>query len=263
MNKLPIIFLFAVLLISAPVTVFADLKVITAKESDLPFELSPSKFSNSPSKFSNSVSKFSNSPSKFSNSPSKFDNSPSKFENGKSGNRRLLLEQEGSYFYIGYYVWGDDGLVNFFSPNGTRMFYSPSDTDALFGGENGEFCGTLATLKDEKVLVLTEKGQLAFMKEGVSLSNQPAGKPRRNSGQYSGGSSGHWIQENIDSGSMVVLEDGSIWKIDPLDKIEAMLWLPISNITIIRSNDGSPGYDYLLINTDDGEKAHAKYLGSK
>lgn len=263
MKKLPISVLFLVLLIASPVTAFADLKVITAKESDLPFELSPSKFSNSPSKFSNSVSKFSNSPSKFSNSPSKFDNSPSKFDNGPSGNRRLLLEKEGSYFCIGYYVWGDDGLINFFSSNGERLFYSPAETDALFGGEDGEFCGTLATLKDEKVLVLTEKGQLAFVKEGISLSSQPAAKPKQNTGKYSGGSSGHWIQENIDSGSMMVLEDGSIWGIDPLDKIDAMLWLPISNITIVTSDNGSPGYEYLLINTDDGEKAHAKYLGSK
>ena len=263
MNILPINILFLVLLLAAPVSVIADLKVIIAKESDLPFALSPSKFSNSASKFSNSVSKFSNSPSKFSNSPSKFDNSSSKFDNGKSGDRRLLLEQEVSYFYIGYYVWGDDGLINFFSSKGKRLFYSPSETDALFDGKNGKFCGTLATLKAEKVLVLTEKGQLAFMTEGISLSSQVAGKPKPNSGQYSGGSSGHWIQENIDSVSMIVLEDGSIWKIDPIDKIEAMLWLPISNITIVTSNNGSPGYDYLLINTVDGEKAHAKYLGRK
>lgn len=263
MKRLQIGIVFLVFLVAAPATVFADLKVIIAKESDLPFELSPTKFSNSPSKFSNSVSKFSNSPSKFSNSPSKFDNSPSKFDNGKSGNRRLLLEREGDYFYIGYYVWGEDGLINFFSSNGERLFYSPSETDALFGGEDGEFCGTLALLKDEKVLVLTEKGQLAFMKEGISLSSQPASKPKQNSGQYSGGSSGHWIQENVDRGSMMILEDGSIWKIDPMDKIDAMLWLPISNITIVTSDDGKPGYDYLLINTDDGEKAHAKYLGSK
>ena len=263
MNRFRISVIFVVLFLSSPITVLADLKVITAKESDLPFELSASRFSNSPSKFSNSVSKFSNSPSKFSNSPSKFDNSPSRYENGRSGNRRLLLEQEANIIYIGYYVRGDDGLMNFFSSNGTRMFYSPSDTDALFGGENGEFCGTLATLNGEKVLVLTEMGQLAFMKEGVSLSSQPAGKPSDNPGSSSGGSSGHWIQENIDSGSMMVLEDGSIWKIDPLDKVEAMLWLPFSNITIVPSNDGSPGYDYLLINTDDGEKAHAKYLGRR
>ena len=263
MNKFLTIFVLIVLLIAAPISAFANLKVIIARESDLPFELSPSKFSNSPSKFSNSISKFSNSPSKFSNSPSKFDNSPSKFDNGSSGNRRLLLEQGGSYFYIGYYVWGDEGLINFFSSKGKRLFYSPPETDALFNGEDGEFCGTLATLKNEKVLVLTEKGQLAFMREGVSLSSQPEGKLRSSIYQYPGGSSGHWIQENINSGSMIVLEDGSIWQIDPLDKIEAMLWLPISNITIIISNNGSLGYGYLLINTDDGEMAHAKYLGSK
>ena len=168
------IFLF-IFLIAAPASVFADLEVIVADESDLPFALSPSKFSNSSSKFSNSLSKFNNSLSKFSNSPSKFDNSPSKFDNSRSGNRRLLLAKEGSYFYIGYYVWGDDGLINFFSSGGKRLFYSPSETSALFGSENGEFCGTLAVLKDEKVLVLTEKGQLAFMKEGVSFSGgQPA-----------------------------------------------------------------------------------------
>jgi hypothetical protein len=263
MRSLPLSILILVFLIASPALVFADLKIIVADESDLPFALSPLRFSNSPSKFSNSVSKFSNSPSKFSNSPSKFDNNPSNIDNSQSGNRRLLLEKKGSFFYIGYYVWGDDGLINFFSSNGKRLFYSPSETDALFCSEDGEFCGTLAVLKDEKVLVLTEKGQLAFMQEEFSLSGQPASKPKQNSDLYSGGSSGHWIQENIDSGSMMILEDGSIWKIDPLDKIDAMLWLPISNITIVNSDNGSPGYDYLLINIDDGEKVHAKYLGTK
>jgi len=262
-KKITLNILIIAVFISIPATSSADLNVILANESDLPFDLSPSKFNNSPSKFSNSISKFSNSPSKFSNSPSKFDNSPSKFDNSQRGNRRLLFEKEGSYFYIGYYVWGEDGLINLFSSNGGRLFYSPSETDAIFGGEDGEFCGTLATLNGDKVLVLTEKGQLALMKEGISLSSQPTSKPNKNTGQYSGGSSGHWIQENIDSGSMVILEDGSIWKIDPLDKIDASLWLPISNISIVTSNNGSPGYDYLLINTDDGEKAHAKYVGTK
>jgi hypothetical protein len=263
MKRFQISIVFLILLMVAPPTVFADLKVIVAKESDLSFALSPSTFSNSPSNFSNSVSKFSNSPSKFSNSPSKFDNTPSKFDNGKNGNQRLLLEKEEGFFYIGYYVWGEDALINFFSSNGRRLFYSPSETDAVFGGENGEFCGTMATLEAEKVLVLTEKGQLALMEEGVSLSSQPTSNPKQNTGQYPGWSNGHWIQENSDNGSMIVLEDGSIWKIDPLDKIDAMLWLPISSITVVTSDNGSAGYEYLLINTDDGEKVHAKYLGSK
>jgi hypothetical protein len=251
------------LLLLGPATTFADLKVIVAKESDLPFELSSSKFSNSPSKFSNSVSKFSNSPSKFSNSSSKFENSPSKFENGMGGNRRLLLEQDRTYFYVGYYVFGDDGLMNFYSPDGARVFYSPADTGAVFGGDSGTFCGTLAVLDQEQVLVLTENGQLALLKNGISLSNRGSSSPRYPAGEPSDASSSHWIQENIDAGSMIVLEDGSIWKIDPLDKLVAMLWLPVSTITIVRSQNGSPGYDYLLINTDDGEMAHAKFLGHK
>lgn len=263
MKKLPTIFVLLGFLIAVPIPAIADLKVVLAKESELPFELSPLKFSNAPSKFSNSVSKFSNSPSKFANSPSKFDNSPSKFDNSTSGSRRILLEQGGNYIYIGYYVWGDDGLINFFSSNGKRLFYSPSETDALFGGEDGEFCGILAILKEEKVLMLTEKGQLAFMKEEIPLSTQQVDKPNSSTSQYAGGSNGHWIQENIDSGSIIILEDGSTWKVDPIDKIEASLWLPISNIMIVTSNDGSPGYDYLLINTDDEEKAHVKFLGNK
>jgi hypothetical protein len=71
----------------------------------------------------------------------------------------------------------------------------------------------------------------------------------------------HWIKKNIDSGAYILLEDGSLWQIDPFDKIDAMLWLPISNIIVVKSTTGSPGYDYLLINTDDKEKAHAKFMG--
>ena len=80
---------------------------------------------------------------------------------------------------------------------------------------------------------------------------------------YTGVGDGHWISKNVKSGTYMVLEDGSLWKIDPYDKIDAMLWLPISNITVIESSDGSPGYDYLLINTDDGEMAHAQYIGNE
>jgi hypothetical protein len=35
----------------------------------------------------------------------------------------------------------------------------------------------------------------------------------------------------------------------------------MSRITVIPSSRGLPGYDYLLVNVDDGEKAHAKYVG--
>lgn len=148
---------------------FADLEVILASESDLPNALLPSKYSNSSSKYSNSISKYSNSGSKYSNSSSKYDNSPSKYSNGKSGKQRLLLKKDESFFYIGYYTWDDEGLMNSFSSSGERMFYSPPETDAIFDGDKGEFAGSIAILQEIKVLVVTEKGQLALIKSDVEL----------------------------------------------------------------------------------------------
>lgn len=113
----------------------------------------------------------------------------------------------------------------------------------------------------------------AFQPDGPKLPSAPAysstPQPSRRSSRassgraYAGTGREHWIRENIDSGTMMILEDGSIWELDPYDKFEAMLWLPATDITVIESNDGSPGYDYLLINTDDGEKAHAKLIGTR
>jgi len=80
---------------------------------------------------------------------------------------------------------------------------------------------------------------------------------------YAGVGGGHWIKQNIDGGSFIVLEDRSLWQIDRFDKIYARLWLAITSITVTESNRGSLGYDYLLINTDDGETAHAKYIGKE
>jgi len=36
-------------------------------------------------------------------------------------------------------------------------------------------------------------------------------------------SRGHWISKNIDVGAIIVLEDGSAWKIDPPDKVYSAL----------------------------------------
>lgn len=80
---------------------------------------------------------------------------------------------------------------------------------------------------------------------------------------YGGMGSKHWIKRNLDNGTMILLEDGSLWEIDPMDKLNASLWLAISPISVIASKGGSLGYEYLLINTDGGEKAHAKFMGKQ
>ena len=112
-------------------------------------------------------------------------------------------------------------------------------------------------------LTTKEKEALRSHVEGLLVQIASSSKATRSGGAYAGVGGGHWIQKNVDSGTYMILEDGSLWQIDPIDKIDAMLWLPISNVTVTESSSGSPGYDYLLINTDDGEKAHAKYMGQK
>ncbi len=78
---------------------------------------------------------------------------------------------------------------------------------------------------------------------------------------YIGTGSGHWIDHVSSGGKIVELEDGSVWEISPLDRIDTSLWLPVSDITVTDGDD--PGYPYLLINKDDGETANAKLLSHR
>lgn len=111
--------------------------------------------------------------------------------------------------------------------------------------------------------------QLAMQTPGASdpaskqraTANQQRASSAPERGAYSSVGKGHWIKENVERGSYIVLEDRSLWRVDPLDKIDAMLWLVTESITVVESSDGSPGYSYLLINTSAREQAHAQYVG--
>jgi hypothetical protein len=262
MKKLITIYVFLALLIAAPGPVFADLKVQVAKESELPFSLSPQNPINSPSNSSNSINNSDNSASNPDNLSSKPENSPSTTENGMTGNRRLLFEKDGAYYFIGYFILNENRLINFFSPYGKRMFYAPSESDVLYGSENGEFCGALATVNGKTVLMLTEKGQLALKKGGIPPFSPVDANIRKSiTGFYSDGGSEHTIEANYNSGSTLVLDDGSLWDIDPVDKMITALWKYDANITVSSSNGGQ--YDYVLSNSEDGKKVRANFIGKR
>lgn len=70
--------------------------------------------------------------------------------------------------------------------------------------------------------------------------------------------SGHWVSQKIDGGRFIKLEDGSLWEVSSIDRINTMLWLVTENITIIES--GNPLYPYKLINSDSGNTAEAKLI---
>lgn len=90
----------------------------------------------------------------------------------------------------------------------------------------------------------------------VSSANQP--QELRNSPVYAGTGSGHWIQNVLDNGAIIILEDNSKWQISPIDTVNTGIWLPVTNITVIENNGEFP---YRLINADDSETAEAKFLG--
>ncbi|MBM7070905.1 hypothetical protein JQC92_02465 [Shewanella sp. 202IG2-18] len=73
---------------------------------------------------------------------------------------------------------------------------------------------------------------------------------------YTGVGIEHWIKENNSQGKVIILEDGSIWKIE--DNIESMLWLPIDRISVVELP--AQGF-YRLINKENGNVAIGKYLG--
>jgi hypothetical protein len=78
---------------------------------------------------------------------------------------------------------------------------------------------------------------------------------------YAGLGEKHSIRKNIESGTFILLDDGSLWEIAHLDKLNATLWLPFSTIVVVANDYGYLGFDYTLINTDDGSKAGAKVVG--
>jgi hypothetical protein len=62
---------------------------------------------------------------------------------------------------------------------------------------------------------------------------------------------GHWVQSVTGDGQLLVLEDRSVWEIDPVDAIITMLWLPTQNVLVC---------DNKIINSDDGEAVRANRL---
>lgn len=85
----------------------------------------------------------------------------------------------------------------------------------------------------------------------------PATKPKAG-GPYAGIGGGHWIKRVVERGNLIELEDGSLWALSALSRVDAILWLPIEKIIV--TEGGAPGYPYKLVNPDGKSTADAKLL---
>lgn len=141
----------------------ADLMVSFIDESRLPYDFAPSKYDNSPSNYDNSVGNYDNSPSNYDNSESNYENSSSNYDNGVNSDNRLLLKDGSKLYRLGYYVRADNGVTNFFSTSGKRIFYNPKKGVGVFHGKEGSFCGVFALVENEYQLILTEMGKKTLL----------------------------------------------------------------------------------------------------
>lgn len=91
-------------------------------------------------------------------------------------------------------------------------------------------------------------------------SQDPGG---RASGVYPGAGGGHWIEDVSSGGAIIKLEDGSVWEIETTDQVDTALWLPVTDITVLEADSPVGPYSYMLVNTEDGEKALARFLGMR
>lgn len=95
---------------------------------------------------------------------------------------------------------------------------------------------------------------------GTVNLEKPSKRNKAPTAGYLGIGSGHWIQNVSGGGKIIILEDGSLWEVSPIDIIYSTIWLPVSNIVVV---EDSGSYPYKLINIDEGETVNAKYLGRK
>lgn len=125
---------------------------------------------------------------------------------------------------------------------------------------------TAEQLKNTGVADLTLDQRRAldqWLNEYTARVIEVALKPRDKAKAYAGVGKGHWVRKTIDGGKLIILEDGSLWEVSALDRINTALWLATTDITVIEARAPIGDFKYVLINTDDGETAKVKYLGKR
>lgn len=123
--------------------------------------------------------------------------------------------------------------------------------------ENLKICmaGTYPTLCVRSLLTQDQVAQVQVAeKKATESRRQTIARAGPRPGRRSGGmgcEDGHWVESVSSDGTIVKLEDGSVWEVDAVDAIDSALWLPVTDIIAC---------DDKLINTDDNESVSARRI---
>lgn len=139
----------------------ADILAIQIDPDSLPYDLSPNTYDNRATTYENRSTTYENRETTYENRGSTYENRPSTYGNGKNGDRRVVSEDRE---YLGYYVFSENGVVNFFSESGDRVAYMPAGghTQSVFLSDGG-WCGTIGKQGRSRVLGLSRNCMLRFL----------------------------------------------------------------------------------------------------
>lgn len=115
-------------------------------------------------------------------------------------------------------------------------------------GRTPAICNHSLLTNEQRTQVQTAERRFQSSTPSVQASPYGSGKSAR---YTSACEDGHWVQSVSSDGTIVKLEDGSVWEVDASDAIDSALWLPTTEIIACNGK---------LINTDDNEKVSAERL---
>jgi hypothetical protein len=147
------------------------------------------------------------------------------------------------------------------APNGEQSIAAITDDDEVVALSDDTVwsLGSSESWSDgDKITVGESEDTLYDATEGESVSATKIGETS-DSNTYA--DEGEHTQEAVsDDGSLIVLDDGSVWAVAAADQSTTSTWTDSSAIDV---RQGSAGPNYELINTDEQSSAEAGYVGDK
>lgn len=128
-----------------------------------------------------------------------------------------------------------------------------------WGGQKSELVELLrqhGAIDKEKPTEITQP-KLYNTPEAQPKAYQPSYSETYN--LYTNTGTGHWVSENM-NGEFIKLEDGSLWEIDSYYRVDTTLWLVTDDIVVKEHKLVGGKMTYLLINTNNKEKAEAVFI---
>jgi hypothetical protein len=130
---------------------------------------------------------------------------------------------------------------------------------SVYSVDAGDQSTTSSWPSGDPISVADGKDHLTDLSNGDSVAVTYVGDTS-DTNSYAGTGASHSLSTNSSDGSIVVLDDGSIWAVAPGDQATSSVWIDPSSITVNESSQSPP---YELVNSDSEDSVTANYIGTE